>query len=1695
MSEDDDFFNKMVKDKLSNVSIDLEKQIIEIINRGSAASELQSRRPIRELIQNADDALSDRVFIHFSNEGLTFQNDGLGLTGKINADGELTGTVAAILKIFDGHKEEDELASGNFGSGFRSTHLFSDKAEIHGELDLDGNRGPYVGICTPFTSEVDTKSGLVRKIIPKVRKSHQRPKRKQALISKEDGNVGLESDLGDEVKRCGVHFYWPWRIKAKNKKWDAMLWDEDKIQEAALDCIESIKQILLGCRWVREAIISIDLKKYKVTKAWERDYNIHEYLSNDSQSIVNVSEYTSTKTVSIDKGLLFDIRKLELLNVEKYILISHKNEALSHLAKEADLLPNSMLLVPYVTQDKMPTYTPIALTEFSGNSFSPLAFLPPHESRTKIKIDGSMSYSKRHFAEKIMFAFCERMLPEMLEKTVNLLESGEITANQMLSLIPLTRPERWFGCQPLNTIVPGISDAWTKYKQNLLETPIFVDDGDINTLRTADELVKIDVDDSNMDGLLRQLLEKLGVSLLSEEQNSVLSLLHEEDWKEYNPLKSMTEISTPHNLKEYINQHKNKMTLENLGTELVENLIRALCIEPRGIWDSEDSKVIPIIPDSEGKLWPLRSEDGASHFYSSSEKYPDLLPSNRTLNSEFIEVCEGISFSPPPAVMLAKMIHEKNEEEPEIFSDLKNHDKTHQQISHAVKAIINSPRFSLHEVSKFNFLPCLSNGKVMVRRPNFVGDLIWGVSDNFPIRNWENHTHREFIFADEESKRNDLNLDPIITNKLTWLELHQDCKEDIDDIRKQLKIHKITPQVKGIGLIRSLIFAESGNGIGNLSPLSVFHRHEDGKWELEKWIGRKMTDAEIDSCLTSILSLLSGKDRISGGWGAYPRDKLSNLHLLKDNEGEWSKVGDLCLEMPPELSALFGRRSISEEHKNLLERNLLATDMPKDNNSPGGLGVPVKMSEDVILAKINSFNGQSPEIRSKILEMMLESEEVWSLDELFDKRWVPRIDGEFVKFDEAILPTEKMVELFGPKHPHYLETDLSEFTPTMLERALELDFKFDSEDIDFLLETLTNQETVWKKFEGFELLKHLENLYIENPDYRPNGKRMNRLPDSNGTWKDGSWLVDQRFNSDYTLIFPEQNSVTPLDIGGDTTAKMVRSWIITNDNGPDLDQYKTELVKLSEESAEQADSEKLEAIWRLMIHDAHKFETDWDIERIEAYRLSICIDQRTYKLNQLLVSGQEDIDLFDENTHGLKQLNEEDELAEFLHDHFFVPNITQRSGKQIIQAVEDMQEWEFSEISIQRYWISLATNHDNFSRFTDKPFWLSKGRTAYHLVTLKPEHISIRGALIPDQDDETSEIERMIEDGCPMVWLPKSGIIKEKIYSDLELINNLPFLNNVKKEKPKDNQTLDTTPWPFLTNAVSNIVDAIRVTDSLYLKINDVEVNKTTETIVSDYYVQVSPGSKEVKWKQAERMSPLLLDVEGTKAVFTVSVAGSNLDDRFLSDIISKRLAKPGVGQSIVQKLIRYDESTWNIIDERLEMETNGWKQYARPLITTGMHHQFVEHMQNWYGGCQICNRNTPADRLGNSQEGVVMLFKERGGKYFSDSIGYTTGNVMYLCPNHKALYSRSKHSDLLWIPLIDDAEKLLKENPTQETLNQIVQKLAESDELETSVHTFEKLTHDGNKGPTEQSYKVKWVNEHAKHFFDALTQYLQGMI
>ena len=206
MSEDvEDLFDALGNSK---IKVHIEKRILDIIHKGNASDDLISRRPIRELIQNADDAFSDRIHIKFDKDGLTFQNDGLGLEVYNDADGIRRGTYDAISAINDENKEDDLFSSGTFGTGFRSAHLFSDQAQIHGKLDFFGTNIYYQGICSAYTDEIKNirskdYNEAIRKgiIITKYRTNSERPSRKRSLLGNPDGTSDFTTKLQDAEKR------------------------------------------------------------------------------------------------------------------------------------------------------------------------------------------------------------------------------------------------------------------------------------------------------------------------------------------------------------------------------------------------------------------------------------------------------------------------------------------------------------------------------------------------------------------------------------------------------------------------------------------------------------------------------------------------------------------------------------------------------------------------------------------------------------------------------------------------------------------------------------------------------------------------------------------------------------------------------------------------------------------------------------------------------------------------------------------------------------------------------------------------------------------------------------------------------------------------------------------------------------------------------------------------------------------------------------------------------------------------------------------------------------------------------------------------------------------------------------------------------------------------------------------------------
>lgn len=1670
-----DDLRDIIDSELSTVDVDLEREILQIIQRGSESNEHVARRPIRELIQNADDAHSDRIHIQFNKSGMTFENDGLGLKGQhiINSEGvkELVGTVKSILRIHQGSKEEDEMASGNFGSGFRSTHLFSDSAEIHGTLNLNGVNIPYVGICSPFTNEVDTRSGESRAIIPTVRNDSERLKRGNGLVNKDDGSIVMMQGLEPSSERCGVAFYWPWRAEAKNKKWDGMIWDAKRVKEAAKDCLDAIPGIILGCRWIREAIVSINLPGLKSTNTWIRDFNIHEQLFETRKIDVSITHYNSTEVYK--DTMTRDITDLSGGITQKFWLLTHLDESLKDDAKRADLLPNCMLLVPVGGGGSdLPSYTPIALTISSGNNFSPLGFLPPHESRTKIKVDSSIGHAKINWAANVMNIFCSQLLPSLHKVALEAYKNNEISQNDLLGLIARNRPEKWFGCKELDFYGEEIDKFWKHYTNLISTSEIFqLESGDGFT--SAENVVRLKINDGDTRKIITEFIKALGSTIISDEQTNILSSLDNNYWGENNPLEIMDDISSPLQLLKFVENKRNLLTIDNLGSKLVKDLIKVLCIKPKGEWKSEDSKKIPIIPDSEGKLWPLRGDDGKSHFYNASEKFPDLLPINRRLHPDFVKTCSGIQFTAPNAADLAKLVDEVSREREDEFNNLHLHPKLHLQVTEALLAIVRGENYKLKHVAQFRFIPCTQNEKIFVRRPNHIGDLIWCVSDGFPQRNWDSHCHRDFIFADNESSRKALNLHPIIHNKLTWLNLHSKHEKEIDDIRKELKIHKASPQVKGLGLIRSLIFGEDGNGLSQAEPVSIFHR-ENNRWELEEWIEDDLSPKQIDAALTSVLKLLSDKKQISGGWGAHPKDKLSSLYLLKDEDGKWSKVGELCLELPIELSELFDRRTIFSEHKELLERKLLADDMPRDRNTSGGLGVPERISEDVIHAKIQSLDGQSSEIRTRIHDMMLSSELPWDLKEIQSIPWVPRNDGEMKYPKKCLLPTNEMTEIFGKEHPWFIDTKIDCNAESVQQRAEEIGLMKNHSDSKLLQRALIEPEILWDGFESNKIIQELTTLFVENPEMTSLNRSL-RLPNANGKgWSDDSWLVAEDELEDARLIYPESNIISNTELGGVKQGEMAIKWLLPSQYGPSNTDLCKKLVELSRQA--DVDTNSLDALWTLL--NSRKDETGlWFEEQAATNHLKINFNGEVIKLNQLFIVDEDNSEWIDgEATPNVRAMDDAHLHSDLLEKRFHVNHLSAKVNDKILER--GFESTTPRPLEIQRHWLLLAASRTSNQELINKNVWpmgYSDNQSDINWKLTKLTHMqSSREALIPEPNDSGNEIKRMIKEQLPLLWLPRTGVLQTKIYEKFEGRKDIGRLSDLASADLDDTQ-LETNPWPYLTEALENILDALKIIGAdFHPTAKKIKAETTTSRIPSRLSARLKSGSTLVFWKESSGVQAISGKLDGDTVIITISTSNEKiLDDSKLRFALRKAI---GLGEGKIYELIAKKENQWHEINEDLDKE---WKNHARPLIEQGLYYEMRPRLNQLYRGCQICKRQTPANRSGDFSEGVIDLFNS---KYPWKEKTYEMGAVMYLCPNHYAIHRRS----LMNIPSLDEAIKKVKQSneDTEEIVNSILEKTGD---ITLSVVTYEGIDGDAKDHTTA----VEWKDDHADKFRDIMTRYL----
>jgi len=1699
--EDEEVFFTSEEYRIKEVEVNIEQQIRKILEAGAGSNEPPSVRPLREVMQNADDARADRLVIYISEKYLEFVNDGECLTRQV-VDGVVHGSQKRInqintdLSAFD-NKMDDPTMSGNFGTGLRSTHLFSDTIEIHAMLnDLDKKKiAGYIGIAHYNRPELDEPIG--KEVLAEVistRTIDQRPKHEKPL-----------SAMTNFTRHGCIHFKLRWRTDAditemRKRFWGSRTWPLKKIRELSTIYEKWAPQILLGCRTLREIVISTDVSGKNKTVGYSRDFDLDGgfYSARNSeipnQSTGTVEHYSSDLSFDwrdIINKELSDVLTLE--SSEKYVLFLCKEQTgYADYAKKSNLEPHYGILAPTnpsTEADLLPVYTPIALaaSEEKRNHFAPIGYMPPHESRRYVLYSDDMNLDKKRWSNHLMASIGTTVLPALFEWTVKQVSLGNMTILQATLLLPRQAPDIWFCEGEKGLEIHSIDTAWKEYCRMFADAPLFPSKSGPVPLR---DTYRIDIEDEGIKKTVYKLFEKLNLPLIDDELYHALENLSVSSWGEHHPSKIIQPIRGPVDIKPLLKDCDSQLTVRALGKKLINELIDLFLIKRPKSWEIHKAlcESTPCIPDSTGQLRPHHDEEiDSTSFFGNYSRLSMLIPERRIIHEDYRKKTSTLSFQEPNSNVLAKLIDEAAVEKPEEFNDLEKHPELHKQISQALVDIVNKDGFELSTIADFNCIPCKQYSKIFVRKTNRVNNLVWGVSHLFPNTDashpWQSHTHRDFIFSNTEEKRKALNLGEEVYSKITWLELHPDVlkEEEIGPIQNKLMIHEAsTNQTFGIGLIRSLIFAEAGGGIGKADPISLFKVHDNNEWELDRWLGKELTDAQRNIELDGLLGLLKDKEKISGGWGA-TKTQLTSLKLFRDDKQIWRGVDELALELPEELAGFFDRKKISDEHKNLLMSSLLVSDMPTSGGSSGGFGIPLRMDENVILTKLNSLERYSVEVSQNILTMMLKSQELWGIDELADLHWVPCTDGEFRRFNECILPTQDFVAFFGKKHPYFVKSDANPKDPLVVSRAKELGILTDHNDVSTLLTGLLNPTEVWPSFSGKLVLDFLSSKFKSNSS-SSHRIRRNRLP-SGKKWIDNGILLSDEHARLMRQIYPEKSILSYSDLGGTDVAEMVKSWIISSQEQLELATVVDDFGRVCKEANED-DYNKIAAFFEYF--ETNDEQLDW--KKITIPRNGLFPkNNKLVPISKLIVYGEETHQLIPEGEDSLF-ISDEDKFADLLTDVFRATSIERGISEDALkQEAKLVAEHGFKVQDIERLWLLIATSRAR-KRALTLEVWPYKNLEGFGLTQAAPIY-QLRTALVPMENDSTESLNRIIEEKIPVLWLPrKEGPLQQKLYDLLRSNQNVPFFSKNSRPRPAKGQNLSPTPWPALTNALSNIISAVAKFDPKFEEI-EIDVQKTNQRITQDldvFLIQSNP----VFWKESTESNSVMLARSENKCTMTISVASGTLNDGMIIKALRENL---GIYISQLHGLVTIEEDDWPI-EVSSKLEGHEYSNHLRPLITEGVYYEYRERLQRWYGKCQYCGRSTPANRQGDFLESVVSLFKERGGRYYSDLIPYSIGNVMYLCPNHKALYARSRGNELMWIPDIDSAKQEIIKSQDKSKVDQTCQEiLGKEGELTLSVSTYERVS--GESEPTVHTRSVTWNAEHAEGLRNVLTQYFSSLI
>jgi len=519
------------EDKIEVVtSIDYMNQILEKIKSGDDASvENSGRRPIRELLQNSDDAEANLLVLRFDKDRLWLYNNGRTMQENY---------LQALSTLGGASKKEEANTSGSFGTGFRSTHMFTDTPELEW-IQWNGNKTGLVADSRFLTFQLERWDSI-----------------EERTHLPESSLMNLPAGVTDsKYDKLGVFFSFPWRQSNKTgrSEFDEYLWDEKRIEELAFEIREQSAKMLMGCRYLNKIRIILTCAQA------EKNNFIFEVSSDTTLSQINISKksngilclnqmthLTNKKVIDLDSKGAWGRKNHQWYAMELSSKPKKSNRFdYSWCQKPIYQKPNNMLddkgnvevqtkrywnlCVMYFPlssgADKLPIYTPIPLGGVSKEFFGIVGFCPPAENRREID---TASDKVKRFVRDITCTAIElysmninRIIKTILDdKKIPPIKKEEI----IIQLFPRDSAAIWLTKSLSNAITEsknttsvsgkGITgDLWDALEKAVKNLPLACIDGEMKLL--SETIHTIPKNGGNLDERLSKILDYTNRSVLN----------------------------------------------------------------------------------------------------------------------------------------------------------------------------------------------------------------------------------------------------------------------------------------------------------------------------------------------------------------------------------------------------------------------------------------------------------------------------------------------------------------------------------------------------------------------------------------------------------------------------------------------------------------------------------------------------------------------------------------------------------------------------------------------------------------------------------------------------------------------------------------------------------------------------------------------------------------------------------------------------------------------------------------------------------------------------------------------------------------------------------------------------------------------------------------------------------------------------